>query len=514
MLQLSLPFLVSPQAKRPVIRSDFIHEKRPLNLHCLQLPPSLFISNSQQHPYPTLPFPSPATQSVAAIVFGDGSESRLYPLTKRRSEGAIPIAANYRLIDAVVSNCINSNINRIYALTQFNSTCLNSHLSRAYSGIEGLGHEAYVQVIAAYQGGDDKGWFQGNADAVRRCLWLLEEYPVSEFLVLPGNHLYRMDYQKLINAHRKSKADITIAVSSASRNHDPGFGFLQVNSKNQVLEFRLRLEEKPIDFVSVKSSTNFSDIAPNGFPSMGIYLINRQTIKGLLEEHFPTANDFRSEVIPGAISKGMKVQAYVFGGYWEDMKSIEAFYQANMQSTKNANLGYNFHNIESPLYTLPRRLPPTLITDAVITDSVIGGGCIINRCKIKGAVIGMGAKIGEGVIIEDSVIIGSDVYIRGDFQRSGMDIPVGIGKETQIRNAIIDKNARIGKSVMVKNQNQYFISMHCPVIFHFPTLLHVSLQIINKDHVQEGDREADGYVIRGGIVVVTRDAVIPDGSVL
>ncbi|XP_048317698.1 inactive glucose-1-phosphate adenylyltransferase small subunit 2, chloroplastic isoform X5 [Ziziphus jujuba] len=379
MLQLSLPFLVSPQAKRPVIRSDFIHEKRPLNLHCLQLPPSLFISNSQQHPYPTLPFPSPATQSVAAIVFGDGSESRLYPLTKRRSEGAIPIAANYRLIDAVVSNCINSNINRIYALTQFNSTCLNSHLSRAYSGIEGLGHEAYVQVIAAYQGGDDKGWFQGNADAVRRCLWLLEEYPVSEFLVLPGNHLYRMDYQKLINAHRKSKADITIAVSSASRNHDPGFGFLQVNSKNQVLEFRLRLEEKPIDFVSVKSSTNFSDIAPNGFPSMGIYLINRQTIKGLLEEHFPTANDFRSEVIPGAISKGMKVQAYVFGGYWEDMKSIEAFYQANMQSTKNANLGYNsFHNIESPLYTLPRRLPPTLITDAVITDSVIGGGCIIN----------------------------------------------------------------------------------------------------------------------------------------
>ncbi|KAH7547652.1 hypothetical protein FEM48_Zijuj01G0332600 [Ziziphus jujuba var. spinosa] len=518
MLQLSLPFLVSPQAKRPVIRSDFIHEKRPLNLHCLQLPPSLFISNSQQHPYPTLPFPSPATQnaiihikvtspchgkigdlffffssffcrsqSVAAIVFGDGSESRLYPLTKRRSEGAIPIAANYRLIDAVVSNCINSNINRIYALTQFNSTCLNSHLSRAYSGIEGLGHEAYVQVIAAYQGGDDKGWFQGNADAVRRCLWLLEEYPVSEFLVLPGNHLYRMDYQKLINAHRKSKADITIAVSSASRNHDPGFGFLQVNSKNQVLEFRLRLEEKPIDFVSVKSSTNFSDIAPNGFPSMGIYLINRQTIKGLLEEHFPTANDFRSEVIPGAISKGMKVQAYVFGGYWEDMKSIEAFYQANMQSTKNANLGYNsFHNIESPLYTLPRRLPPTLITDAVITDSVIGGGCIINRCKIKGAVIGMGAKIGEGVIIEDSVIIGSDVYIRGDFQRSGMDIPVGIGKETQIRNAIIDKNARIGKSVM----------------------------IINKDHVQEGDREADGYVIRGGIVVVTRDAVIPDGSVL
>ncbi|KAF3451103.1 hypothetical protein FNV43_RR07192 [Rhamnella rubrinervis] len=488
MLQLSLPSLVSPQVKRPAIISDFIPEKRPLKLHSL-LSPTFIISNSQQRPHPTLPFP-PDTQSVAAIVFGDGSESRLYPLTKRRSEGAIPIAANYRLIDAVVSNCINSNIDRIYALTQFNSTCLNSHLSRAYSGV-GLGHEGFVQVIAAYQGPDDKGWFQGNADAVRRCLWLLDEHPVSEFLVLPGHHLYRMDYQKLINAHRNSNADITIAVSSARIAHDSGYGFLQVNSNNQVCEFKLGLDGQPIDFISVKSTRKFSDIGSNRFTSMGIYLIKRDVMKGLLEQHFPRANDFRSEVIPGAISTGMKVEAYVFGGYWEDMNNIQAFYQANMQSTKKSDTGYNFYDRESPVYTLPRCLPPTIITDALITDSVIGDGCIINRCSIKGTVVGMRTKIGDGAIIEDSVVIGSDVYLREEVQRSGkereaMAIPIGIGEETRIRNAIVDRNARIGKNVV----------------------------IINRDNVIEGRQETNGYVIREGIVVVLQNAVIPDGSIL
>ncbi|KAL5583588.1 hypothetical protein UlMin_016030 [Ulmus minor] len=410
--------------------------------------------------------------SVAAIILGDGSaESRgLYPLTKRRAEGAIPIAAKYRLIDAVVSNCINSNIHRIYALTQFNSTSLNSHFSRAYSGASAL-----IQVIAASQSPDHNQWFQGSADAVRRCLWIVEEEgPVSEFLVLPSHHLYRMDYQKLITAHRNNKADITLAASFDRMNPDPGFGFLQLNSKNQVVEFSLKSEARG----------KMSDTGSNGLKSMGIYLINKDTMKKLVHEDFPNANDLKSEVIPGAVSSGMKVQGYIFGGYWEDMRSIEAFYQANMETTKSTAMGYNFFDREMAMYTLAQSLPPTLITDAVITDSLIGDGCIINRCKIKGAVIGTRSKVREGAVIEDSVILGSDSYQAEE--ENDEEIPIGIGKQTQIRKAIIDKNARIGNNVM----------------------------IINKDKVEEGDREANGYVIRDGIVVVLRSAAIPHATII
>ncbi|XP_062150327.1 LOW QUALITY PROTEIN: inactive glucose-1-phosphate adenylyltransferase small subunit 2, chloroplastic [Alnus glutinosa] len=515
-LQLSLPTPI-PQTNGSFAGLASISKKSSSKFHST-LPPRLFISNSQQPQYPISLSP-PANQSVAAIVFGDGSESRLYPLTKRRSEGAIPIAANYRLVDAVVSNCINSNINKIYALTQFNSTSLNSHLSRIYSGV-GLGKEGFVEVIAAYQSLEDKGWFQGAADAVRRCLWVMEEYPVSEFLILPGHHLYKMDYQKIIEAHRKSKSDITIAALSALRDQDTGFGFLKVNSENQVLEFRLKSESEPTSFVSVsfppssslfwfyhfsrcslrkfiseiqvESSRNCNDIAYCNLSSMGIYLINRDIIVQLLKEHFPKANDFTGEAIPGAISIGMKIQAFIFDGYWEDMRSIEAFYQANMESTKKANMGFNsFFDKESPIYTLPRVLPPTHLTDAVIIDSVIGDGCILGRCKLKGAVVGTRTRVGDGAVIEDSVIMGSDIYQMEGSQRSGMDrkavdIPIGIGEDTQIRKAIVDKGARIGKNVL----------------------------IINKDNVQEGNNEANGYVISGGIVVVLPSAVIPDGSIL
>uniref|UniRef100_A0A2N9EJT8 Nucleotidyl transferase domain-containing protein n=1 Tax=Fagus sylvatica TaxID=28930 RepID=A0A2N9EJT8_FAGSY len=448
-LQLSLP---NPQTNGAITGLTSICQKRSSKFHST-LPPRLLISNSHESQYPI------SHQGVAAIVFGDGSEPMLYPLTKRRSEGAIPIAANYRLVDAV-----------------------------AYSRI-GIGKEGLVEVIAAYQSPENDSWFQGAADAVRRCLWVMEEYPVSEFLILPGHHLYKMDYQKIIEAHRNSKADITIAAFGALRDQDPGFGFLKVNSENQVVEFRLKSESKPINFVSVENSRKCNDNSYCNYSSMGIYLINRDIVEQLLREHFPKANDFASEVIPGAISIGMKVQAFIFDGYWEDMRSIEAFYQANMESTKKSNIGFNFFDRESPIYTLPWCLPSTLITDAKITDSVIGGGCILNRCKVKGTVLGLRTKIRDGAVIEDSVIMGSDVYqmdIQNGVDRKGIDIPIGIGEDTQIRKAIVDKNARIGKNVL----------------------------IINKDNVQEGNNEANGFIISGGIVVLLRNAVIPNGSIV
>ncbi|XP_022765856.1 inactive glucose-1-phosphate adenylyltransferase small subunit 2, chloroplastic, partial [Durio zibethinus] len=424
---------------------------------------------------------------VPCFIFINGIRILSIPLTKRRSEGAIPIAANYRLIDAVVSNCINSNINKIYALTQFNSTSLNSHLSRAYSGA-GLGKEGFVQVIAAYQSPEDQGWFQGTADAIRRCLWVLEEYPVAEFLILPGHHLYKMDYQKVIESHRSRKSDITIVASNGItvRDQDPGFGVLKINAENQVMQYSLKSDTEPVNYTA-ETLSRFNDTSYSNIPSMGIYLINRATMVNLLNKHFPKANDFGSEVIRGAISLGMKVEAYLFEGYWKDMRSIEAFYQANMECVKKSNMGYNFCDRDSPVYTMPRCLPPTLVSDAVITDSVIGDGCILNRCKIKRSVVGMRTKIGDGAIIEDSVIMGSDVYQIEDGHESSIEgIPMGIGENTQIRKAIIDKNARIGKNV----------------------------KIINKDNVEEGDREANGYVISGGIMVLLRSAEIPDDSVL
>ncbi|KAK4482601.1 hypothetical protein RD792_009765 [Penstemon davidsonii] len=404
-------------------------------------------------------------QSVAAIVFGDGSShSRLYPLTKRRSEGAIPIAGNYRLIDAVVSNCINSDITKIYALTQYNSTSLNSHLSRAYSGAR-LSKEGFVEVIAAYQSPDDNGWFQGTADAIRRCLWVLEEYPVVEFLVLPGYHLYKMDYQKLIDAHRRSKADITVSVFGNKKGEDLGFGIFKLNGENQVLEFRENHEMSTRKSLSVEENlVNFDDNEKCNFPSMGIYVINRNIMIKLLTEYFPTANDLKSELIPGAISLGIK-----------------------QQLTQTSSFGSSFHDRDSPLYTLPRHLPPTLVTDAVITDSVIGDGCILSKCRIKGTVVGMRTRIGDKAVIEDSVIMGSDTYYQtGISEGEHTSIPVGIGEGSIIRKAIVDKNARIGKNVM----------------------------IINKDNVQDRNMEANGYIISGGIIVIIRSAIIPDGSIL
>ncbi|EXB88274.1 Glucose-1-phosphate adenylyltransferase small subunit 1 [Morus notabilis] len=479
--QLCLPSHTIPSCHLTLLTSERVRRNKTLPFK--KLHSSLFQSNShQQH--------TTTDQSVAAIIFGDGSDSKsqLYPLTKRRSEGAIPIAANYRLIDAVVSNCINSNIYNIYALTQFNSTSLNSHLCKAYSGM-GLRRDGLLQVIAAYQSPDHHNrWFQGSADAVRKCLWAMEEHPVREFLVLPGHHLYRMDYRQLISAHRNANADITIAASTAAAaTHDPSFGFLEFDSSNKVLAFRFNSEV-----------SKFRNCGSHGSASMGIYLINKDVMKRLLEDYFPNANDFTSEVIPGAVSVGMKVQAYVFGGYWEDMRSIGAFYRANMETTKEDNMGYNFFDRVMPVYTMPRCLPPTLISDALITDSLIGDGCIIGRCSVRSAVIGMRTRIGDGVVIEDSVIFGSDIYEseediveverimrNGDEERKQRDmIPIGIGQHTRIRKAIVDKNARIGKNVM----------------------------IINKDKVEEG--EAKCYVIREGIVVLLRGAVIPDATIL
>ncbi|XP_068666562.1 inactive glucose-1-phosphate adenylyltransferase small subunit 2, chloroplastic-like [Aristolochia californica] len=464
--------------KFPILGSSYARRKS-TSKHICSSPTRLTISNSCES--------DSFSTSVAAIVFGDGSESGLYPLTIKRSEGAIPMAGNYRLIDIVVSNCINSNINKIYALTQYNSTSLNSHLSRAYSNT-GWGREGFLEVIAAYKSLEEQEWFKGTADAIRRSLWVLEQHPVMEFLVLQGHHLYKMDYQDLVLAHRNSSADITIAFSHTRENEDPGFGFLKVSSRNEVLDYK----EKP-EWVSqnpLKSESKRKWTEDSGYMgSMGIYVIKRDVMMKLLTELFPKAKDFGNDVISGAISMGLKVEAYLHEGYWNYFSNIEAYYHANIDCTKKKPSQFDFFDRDAPVYTLPRYLPPSSITNAIISDSVIGDGCILNNCKIRGSVIGMRTLVGNGAEIEDSVIMGSDIYQTDDQDvngKHGEEIPIGIGEQSQIRKAIIDKHARIGKNV----------------------------RIVNIDNVQEGDRQGSGYVIRGGIVIILGSALIPDGTIL
>lgn len=435
-----------------------------------------------------------AGNSVLSIILGGGAGTRLYPLTKKRAKPAVPLGANYRLIDIPVSNCINSNIRKIYVLTQFNSASLNRHLSRAYSSnMGGYKYEGFVEVLAAQQSPENPNWFQGTADAVRQYLWLFEEQNVMEFLILAGDHLYRMDYQKFIQVHRETDADITVAALPMDEKRATAFGLMKIDSEGRIVEFAEKPKGEFLKAMQVDTTIlGLDEVRAKELPyiaSMGIYVVSKDAMIKLLRDDFPQANDFGSEVIPGATSLGMKVQAYLYDGYWEDIGTIEAFYNANLGITKKPFPDFSFYDRSAPIYTQARFLPPSKMIDADVTDSVIGEGCIIKNCKIHHSVIGLRSWIAEGAIIEDALLMGADYY-ETDEQRNSVTakggVPVGIGRNSHIKRAIIDKNARIGDNV----------------------------KIINRDDVQEAARETDGYFIKSGIVTVIKDAVIPAGIII
>lgn len=425
---------------------------------------------------------------------GGGAGTRLYPLTKKRAKPAVPLGANYRLIDIPVSNCINSNIRKIYVLTQFNSASLNRHLSRAYSSnMGGYKYEGFVEVLAAQQSPENPNWFQGTADAVRQYLWLFEEQQVMEFLILAGDHLYRMDYQKFIQVHRETNADITVAALPMDEKRATAFGLMKIDDEGRIVEFAEKPKGEFLKSMKVDTTVlGLDEERAKELPyiaSMGIYVISKDAMIRLLRDDFPQANDFGSEVIPGATSIGMKVQAYLYDGYWEDIGTIEAFYNANLGITKKPVPDFSFYDRSSPIYTQARFLPPSKMIDADVTDSVIGEGCIIKNCTIHHSVVGLRSWIAEGAIVEDALLMGADYY-ETDEQRDNLaakgGVPVGIGRNSHIKRAIIDKNARIGDNV----------------------------KIINRDDVQEAARETDGYFIKSGIVTVIKDAVIPTGIII
>lgn len=430
-------------------------------------------------------------KKVLAIILGGGAGTRLYPLTKQRAKPAVPIAGKYRLIDIPVSNCINSEIYKIYVLTQFNSASLNRHLARAYN-FSGFS-EGFVEVLAAQQTPENPNWFQGTADAVRQYLWLFQEWDVDEYLILSGDHLYRMDYGEFVRRHRETNADITISVVPMDNRRASDFGLMKIDSNGRVVNFSEKPKGDALTAMQVDTSIlGLSETEAKQFPyiaSMGIYVFKKEVMNRLLRQA-PEQTDFGKEIIPSS-ANDLNIQAYLFNGYWEDIGTIEAFYDANLALTQQPRPPFSFYDEKAPIYTRTRFLPPSKLLDCHVRESIISEGCILKNCAVTHSVLGVRSRVESGSTIEDTLIMGADYYQPFAERQSGEDCsstvpPLGIGQDTIIRRAIIDKNARIGCNV----------------------------RIINKDRVEESERENQGFYIRSGIVVVLKNAVIPDNTII
>ncbi len=426
---------------------------------------------------------------VLAIILGGGAGTRLYPLTKLRAKPAVPLAGKYRLIDIPISNCINSEIQRIYVLTQFNSASLNRHITRTY-GMAGFS-QGFVEVLAAQQTSDSPSWFEGTADAVRKYLWLFAEWDVDQYLILSGDHLYRMNYAEFIRRHRETKADITLSVIPIEESRASDCGLIKIDDNGRVIYFSEKpkgdaLKAMRVNTTALGLSAERAKEAPY-IASMGIYVFERNVLRDLLNEA-PHRTDFGKEILPASTDK-YDVQPYLFKDYWEDIGTIEAFYNANLALTEQPDPPFSFYDEKAPIYTRSRYLPPTKLLDSKVVESMVGEGCILKECTVKRSVVGIRSRIETGCVIDNALLMGSDYYEspaeRSQNVNSGR-VSLGIGANTTIQRAIVDKNARIGRNV----------------------------KIVNKDHVQEASREELGIVLRNGIVVVIKNAIIPDGTLI
>jgi glucose-1-phosphate adenylyltransferase len=428
-------------------------------------------------------------KDIVAIILGGGRGERLYPLTKLRAKPALPLAGKYRLIDIPVSNCINSNIHKIFVLTQFNSASLNRHVSTTYGFSPFM--KGFVEVLAAQQTTISPDWFQGTADAVRKILWVIEPQKANDLLILAGDHLYKMDYRLFVKSHRETNADVSIAVIPVSEADASGFGLMKIDAKGRVVEFKEKPKGDELKNMQVDvTSLGFVDASTWGtsyLASMGIYIFKNDVITKLLER-YPQHTDFGKHLIPEAIND-FKVQSYIFRGYWEDIGTIESFYRANLALVKQPNPDFSFFDEQFPIYTRPRFLPPSKILNSKVEQSMISDGCIIRSAKIVNSVIGVRTRIEEKSQLENVLMMGAD-YHQSDTERDN-DIknnlpPIGIGENSVIRNSIIDKNAHIGKNV----------------------------KIINKNKIQHLDSENNGYCIRNGIIIIVKNAIIPDNTII
>jgi len=425
------------------------------------------------------------TSNVLSVIMGGGQGKRLFPLTKERAKPAVPLAGKYRLVDIPISNCINSELRRIYLLTQFNSASLHRHISQSYKFDHFSG--GFVELLAAEQTFSDASWYQGTADAVRKNLTHLLNHEFDYTLILSGDQLYRMDFRPIIAQHSETGADLTIATIPVARSAAQSLGIMQIDHSRRITRFvekpndpavldSLKLEKEWYPKLGIEGDTELF------MASMGIYVFNRNVLLKLLDN---SMTDFGKHIIPGAI-KTHRVFSYVFQGYWEDIGTIRSFFEANLDVTSELPR-FNFFDMSTPIFSRPRFLPASKINGAQIDHAVVSDGCIINHAKITQSIVGIRSIVGAGSELRRVIMLGCDYYESHNSitKHEASGVPrIGIGRNTRIENAIIDKNARIGDNVTISPAGK-------------PE---------NVDHTL--------CYIRDGIVVIPKDGVIPHGTVI
>ncbi|HFE66216.1 MAG TPA: glucose-1-phosphate adenylyltransferase [Chloroflexi bacterium] len=414
-------------------------------------------------------------RDVLGLILGGGAGARLYPLTKERAKPAVPLAGKYRLIDIPMSSCLHAGIEKIAILTQFNSVSLHRHIQRTYT--RDMFTPGWVQILAAEQTPTMRDWYQGTADAVRKQLMEIREANTPYTLILAGDHLYRMDYRDFARFHEESGADVSVAIQPVGWDVAPGLGILKIDSDNRIVSFTEKPEPDQLHGLESWLGAEKPFMA-----SMGIYIFNTDILVELLKG---PGNDFGRDIIPRTMQE-KKLMGYVFEGYWEDIGTIRRFYEVNLELAQ-PDAPFDFYSPDAPIYTHPRFLPASEIHGANLDNVLLPDGCRLHACSIHNSVVGLRSIIGSDVAIESSVIMGADYYEteahKAENRRLGRP-DVGIGEGSRIANAIIDKNARIGRNVVIR-----------------------ALVDRSEDH-------GDGWVARDGIVIVPKNAAIPDGTVI
>ena len=422
-------------------------------------------------------------KETVSIILGGGAGSRLHPLTASRSKPAVPIGGKYRLVDIPISNCINSNLNRIFVLTQFNSASLNQHIKNTYHF--SAFSSGFVDILAAEQTPDNPGWFQGTADAVRQSLRHLAKMDFEYVLILSGDQLYQMDFSKMIEAHKKTGAALTIATIPVGEREAPEFGILKSNQENVITSFVEKPKKEILKDWTSDTGTEMKAQGRNYLASMGIYVFNKEILHQFLNEIHPNATDFGKEIIPDSIAN-YKVLSYQYDGYWTDIGNIYSFFEANIALTQDVPL-FNLFDSAQKVYTRARMLPPAKVSGTIINKAILAEGCIIHAKEVTSSVVGIRARVGKDTVIKNTYIMGCDYYENIDQiqEKNQKGIPIlGIGERCIIEDAIIDKNCSIGNDVTIKG----------------------------GAHLEKLDHPL--YTIKDGIVVVKKGAVIPNGYII
>jgi glucose-1-phosphate adenylyltransferase len=423
------------------------------------------------------------SQEILAVILGGGAGTRLYPLTASRSKPAVPIAGKYRLVDIPISNCINCGISRMFVLTQFNSASLNRHIKNTYHF--SAFSSAFVDILAAEQTPDNPTWYQGTADAVRQCLRHIGPFESEYVLILSGDQLYQMDFTEMLEGHKKMNADISIATIPVAARDASDFGIMKKNEEGYITSF---IEKPKKDLLADWESDTGEEMRRKGnvyLASMGIYIFTRKMLFDLLQSEYKEGTDFGKEIIPQSIKK-FKVASYQYDGYWTDIGNIYSFFEANLNLTADLP-EFNLFDNSKAIYTRARMLPPAKISGTTLEKTLIAEGCIINASRVENCVVGIRSRIEHGTTVVSSYVMGNDYFETLDdianSNKTGVPL-LGIGHRCYIRNAIIDKNCRIGNDVRINGGN----------------------------HLENSDHSL--YTIKDGVVVLKKGAVIPNGFVI